>query len=192
MKELLSVLALDVGDRRIGVAGCDGTGLIASGITTIRRKSMAADVGILQELVEQRQAQKFIVGLPLNMSGSEGFQARKVRKFMKAVVAKIPLPVEYVDERLTTVQAKAHLQAAGVSFKGKRELVDRAAAATILQQWLDMRRDRERQVRLRQEMAGLDGEESGELISRQAGDPQETNNPSERRSSYSIPKREDD
>ena len=141
VKEALSVLGLDVGDRRVGVAGCDGTGLIASGITTIRRKSMTADIAQLQELVERRQVQKFIVGLPLNMDGSEGFQARKVRKFVKAVIAKIPLPVEYVDERLTTIQAKAHLHAAGVSVKGKRELVDRAAAATILQQWLDRRRE---------------------------------------------------
>ncbi|WP_017324138.1 Holliday junction resolvase RuvX [Synechococcus sp. PCC 7336] len=140
MRERISVLALDVGDRRIGVAGCDGTGSFATGLTTIHRQNVQADIATLQQWVERRQAQRFVVGLPFNMNGSVGFQARKVKRFMKSVTAQIPLPVEYVDERLSSVQARWNLQAAGISVKGKRELVDRAAATVILQQWIERRR----------------------------------------------------
>lgn len=147
-QERLSVLGLDVGDRRIGVAGCDGTGLLASGITTIHRQSFKQDLEHLQALVTEREAQRFVVGLPYNMDGTLGYQARKVKKFMKSVVKKIPLPVDYVDERLTSVQAKWNLKAAGIKVGASNKgLIDREAAVAILQQWLDMRR----QQRLKQQ-----------------------------------------
>ena len=139
--ERISVLGLDVGDRRIGVAGCDGLGLIATGIATIHRQSFNVDVETLQQLVQQRQAQRFIVGLPFNMDGSLGYQARKVKKFMKSVCQHIHLPVDYVDERLTSVQARWNLQAAGIKLNSSNKgLIDREAAAAILQQWLEQRR----------------------------------------------------
>lgn len=141
VREQISVLALDVGDRRIGVAGCDGMGLIATGLTTIHRQSFKVDIEELRQLVEERQAQRFVVGLPFNMDGSLGYQARKVKKFMKSVVKHIPLPVDYVDERLTTVQARWNLKAAGIKLgQSNKGLIDREAAAAILQQWLEQRR----------------------------------------------------
>ena len=144
----LSVLGLDVGDRRIGVAGCDGLGLLATGITTIHRQSFRLDLEALQQLVDERQAQRFVVGLPFNMDGSLGFQARKVKKFMKSIAKQIPLPVDYVDERLSSVQARWTLADAGIKVgQFNKGLIDREAAAAILQQWLDRRRyqqDREK------------------------------------------------
>ena len=137
----LSVLGLDVGDRRIGVAGCDGMGLLATGITTIHRHSFKQVIQDLQRLVEERSAQGLVVGLPYNMDGTLGYQARKVKKFMKSVAKHIPLPVDYVDERLTSVQARWNLKAAGIKVgQSNKGLIDREAAAAILQQWLDRRR----------------------------------------------------
>ncbi len=136
----ISALGLDVGTKRIGVAGCDGTGLIATGLTTIERTSFDRDVAQLKELVEQRQAQVLVVGLPYSMNGTVGFQARKVQKFASRLAAALQLPVEYVDERLTSLEAEELIKAEKRSPSRDKGLIDRKAAAIILQQWLDARR----------------------------------------------------
>lgn len=135
----ISALGLDVGRKRIGVAGCDGTGLIATGLTTIERRSFMEDVAQLQSLAQERQAQVLVIGLPYNMNGSLGFQAKQVQKFAQRLGKAINLPVVYVDERLTSFQAEQLLQAENRSWRDKG-LIDRKAAALILQQWLDERR----------------------------------------------------
>ncbi|MBD0363626.1 MAG: Holliday junction resolvase RuvX, partial [Coleofasciculus sp. C3-bin4] len=106
MMQKISALGLDVGSKRIGVAGCDGTGLIASGLTTIERTSFDRDVVQLRELVEQRQVQVLVVGLPYSMDGTLGFEARKVQKFAARLAEALQLPVEYMDERLTSFEAE--------------------------------------------------------------------------------------
>ncbi|MGJ3245648.1 MAG: Holliday junction resolvase RuvX [Elainellaceae cyanobacterium] len=140
MAVMISALGLDVGKRRIGVAGCDGTGLIATGITTIERRSFQQDVHYLQDLVRQRGVQVLVVGLPYTMDGTLGFQARQVQKFARRLSAALDLPVEYVDERLTSFQAEQFLHAERRSPSRNKGLIDRKAAAIILQQWLDVRR----------------------------------------------------
>ncbi|MGF1497364.1 MAG: Holliday junction resolvase RuvX [Elainellaceae cyanobacterium] len=137
---MVSVLGLDVGRRRIGVAGCDGTGLIATGITTIERRSFEQDVARLRELVNERRAEALIVGLPYTMKGEIGFQARQVQKFAQRLGDALQLPVEYMDERLTSFQAEQFLLDEGRSPSRNKGLIDRKAAAIILQQWLDQRR----------------------------------------------------
>jgi putative Holliday junction resolvase len=139
-KPLISALALDVGSKRIGLAGCDGTGLIATGITTIERRSFREDVEQIQQIVNQRQVQILIVGLPYTMDGSLGFQARQVQKFTNKLVQALQLPWEYVDERLTSYQAEQLIIAENRSPSRHKGLIDRKAAALILQQWLDTRR----------------------------------------------------
>jgi len=136
----ISALGLDVGSKRIGVAGCDGTGLIASGLTTIERTSFDRDVAQLRELVELRQVQVLVVGVPYSMDGTLGFQARKVQKFAARLAEALQLPVEYVDERLTSFEAEEQLKAEKRSPSRNKALIDRKAAAIILQQWLDDRR----------------------------------------------------
>jgi len=136
----ISALGLDVGSKRIGVAGCDGTGLIASGLTTIERSSFDRDVAQLRELVELRQVQVLVVGVPYSMDGTLGFQARKVQKFAARLAEALQLPVEYVDERLTSFEAEELLKAEKRSPSRNKALIDRKAAAIILQQWLDDRR----------------------------------------------------
>jgi len=138
--EKISVLGLDVGSKRIGVAGCDGTGLIATGLTTIERTSFDRDVQKLRELVEQRQVQLLVVGLPYSLNGTLGFQARQVQNFTKRLAKALQLPVEYMDERLTSVEAEELLKAEKRSPLSNKSLIDRKAAAIILQQWLDARR----------------------------------------------------
>jgi RNAse H-fold protein YqgF len=138
----ISALGLDVGRKRMGVAGCDGTGLIATGITTIKRTSFQQDIAQLQTIVKERQAQLLVVGLPYSMNGSIGFQGREIQRYAQRLSQTLELPVEYVDERLTSVQAEEMLKAANISPSQNKDLIDRKAAALILQQWLDERREK--------------------------------------------------
>jgi putative Holliday junction resolvase len=147
----ISALGLDVGKKRIGVAGCDGTGLIATGLMTIERKSFDYVLAQLQLLVEQRQVQTLVVGLPYSMDGKLGTQARHVQKFADTISGALHLPLEYVDERLTSFQAEQLLHAEKISPSRNKELIDRKAASLILQQWLDERRMKDKAVRMRDE-----------------------------------------
>ncbi|MCC5640299.1 Holliday junction resolvase RuvX [Nostoc sp. CHAB 5844] len=140
MKQYISALGLDIGRKRIGVAGCDRTGLIATGITTIERSSFERDVEQFQNIVNERQVEILVVGLPYSMDGSLGFQARQVQKFAKRLGKALELPIEYVDERLTSFQAEQMIIAENRSPSRNKGLIDRKAAALILQQWLDTRR----------------------------------------------------
>lgn len=144
---IVSALGLDVGKKRIGVAGCDGTGLIATGLMTIEYRSFQQVLSQLQALVLERQVQTLVVGLPYSMDGSIGMQARHVQKFATGLAKALNLPLEYVDERLTSFQAEQLLQAQRLSPREHKGLIDRKAAAIILQQWLDERREQIKQSR---------------------------------------------
>ena len=136
----VSALGLDVGKKRMGVAGCDGTGLIATGLTTIYRTSLTEDIRQLQAIVEEREVEILVVGLPYKLDGSIGFQAKQVQKFADKISRILQLPVEYVDERLTSVEAETQLKAQKRFSTRDKGAIDCRAAAIILQQWLDMRR----------------------------------------------------
>ncbi|MER3433192.1 MAG: Holliday junction resolvase RuvX [Leptolyngbya sp. ERB_1_1] len=138
--ERVAALGLDVGQKRIGVAGCDGTGLIATGLTTITRKSYPQTIEALRQIVHDRAVEILVIGLPYSMDGSIGTQARHIQKFAETISKALSLPIEYVDERLTSYQAEQFLQAEGISLQHNKGLIDRKAAALILQQWLDERR----------------------------------------------------
>ncbi|MEG4586810.1 Holliday junction resolvase RuvX [Microcoleus sp. MOSTC5] len=136
----ISALGLDIGLKRVGIAGCDGTGLIATGITTLVRSSFDRDVAYLRELVRERRVQILVAGLPYSLSGELGAQARQVQKYATRIAAALELPLEYVDERLTSVEAEELMKAQGISLSQNKGSIDRKAAALILQQWLDERR----------------------------------------------------
>lgn len=140
MIQRVAALGLDLGKKRIGVAGCDGTGLIATGLTTIERGSFQQDVDQIRQIVEARQVEILVIGLPYTLSGEIGFQAKQVQKYGNRLAQALGLPVLYVDERLTSVQAEQLLQAEQRSPSRHKALIDRKAAAIILQQWLDERR----------------------------------------------------
>ncbi|MBD2329908.1 Holliday junction resolvase RuvX [Alkalinema sp. FACHB-956] len=138
--ERLSALALDVGKKRIGVAGCDGLGLGATGLMTIERKSFDYVVSVLQPLVQERSVQVLVIGLPYQMDGTIGAQAKQTQKFAKALSKALNLPIEWVDERLTSFAAEQLLQAENIQPSRNKGLIDRKAAALILQDWLEARR----------------------------------------------------
>ncbi|MCY7382936.1 MAG: Holliday junction resolvase RuvX [Microcoleus sp. CAN_BIN18] len=138
----ISALGLDIGLKRVGLAGCDGTGLIATGITTLVRSSFERDVAYLRELVRERRVQILVAGLPYSLSGELGDQARQVQKYARRIAAALELPLEYADERLTSVEAEELMKTAGISVSQNKGSIDRKAAALILQQWLDERRQK--------------------------------------------------
>jgi len=138
----ICALGLDIGLKRVGIAGCDGTGLIATGITTMVRSSFDRDVAYLRELVSQRRVQILVVGLPYSLNGELGAQARQVQKYANRIARALELPLEYVDERLTSVEAEELMKAAGMNLSQNKGSIDRKAAALILQQWLDERRQK--------------------------------------------------
>ena len=136
----VAALGLDVGRKRMGVAGCDGTGLIATGLTTIRRTSWAEDIRQLKEIVAEREIEILVIGLPYRLDGTLGAQAKQVQKFAERISRILQLPFDYVDERLTSVEAEAQLKAQKQFSTRNKGAIDRRAAAIILQQWLDARR----------------------------------------------------
>jgi len=130
-------LGLDVGDKRIGVAVSDPMGWTAQPLTVVHRSGITKDVAALREATEGIEVDRVVAGLPLEMSGNEGMQAARVRRFCQALAEATGLEVVYQDERLTTVQSERLLESAGVRREQRRGVLDKMAAALILQSWLD-------------------------------------------------------
>ncbi|MGD1896731.1 MAG: Holliday junction resolvase RuvX [Phormidesmis sp.] len=138
---MVSALGLDLGAKRIGVAGCDRTGLIATGLMTIHKTNFESVLRPLRQLIEERSVEVLVVGLPYTMDGQIGFQAKKIQKMAGRLSKALSLPVEFVDERLTSFQAEQMLLGERRSLTRNKALIDRKAAAIILQQWLDARHE---------------------------------------------------
>lgn len=136
------VLALDVGDKRIGVAVSDPSRTIASPLETYTRVGYGPDARYIKALCERYETGAVLLGLPLNMDGSQGGQAEKTKAFGE-VLLKAGLSVEYADERLSSVAAERALIEGGVRRDERKQRVDKVAAAVILQQWLDRQSERE-------------------------------------------------
>lgn len=131
------ILGLDVGDRRIGIAVSDPLGITAGGLETIQRVNMEQDVNKVVQIAQKLDVVQIVVGLPLNMDGSTGSQAEKVKSFGRKLTRASGVAVIYEDERLTTISAIRTLSIQGVKTGNKKDLVDRQAAAIILQKFLD-------------------------------------------------------
>ena len=136
----MRVLALDLGTRRIGVAVSDASGTIASPLTVLERTgSVEQDHRRITALVAEEEAVRVVVGLPLSMDGSVGRAAQSALDEAAALAAVVGVPVETFDERLTTVSANRSLLEARMRREARRRLVDKVAAAVMLQSWLDAR-----------------------------------------------------
>ena len=132
-------LALDVGERRIGVAVGE---VLARPLTTLRRRSKAQDFAVLAELVRQHQIDTLVVGLPLNIDGSSGFQAQRTARYaeqLQSALSETGLTMQMVlwDERLSTAHADTLLSEVGYNAGQRHTQIDAAAAAVILQSYLD-------------------------------------------------------
>jgi putative Holliday junction resolvase len=129
------ILALDVGSKRIGVAISDELGLFAHPLSVLARKGTAADVATLRALCVERSVERVVVGIPSEPDGGEGHRAARVRVLLEALRA-AGLRVDECDEQYSTVEAEAVMLEAGLSRARRRKVVDRAAAAVILERYL--------------------------------------------------------
>lgn len=128
--------ALDVGEARIGVAVSDELGITAQGVGVVRRVGGKRDLEAVGALLAPYAPGRLVVGLPLNMNGTEGPQAARVRRFADQMATHLGLPLEFWDERLTTVAAERVLVEADMSRRRRREVIDQVAASLILQGYL--------------------------------------------------------
>ena len=131
------LLGLDVGTKTVGLALSDVSRSIATPYDTIRRTKFTDDAKTIAAIVEQQGVGALVIGLPLNLDGSEGPRAQSIRAFARNLAAHVPIPMIFWDERLSTAAVERHLIEADVSRKRRVELVDRMAAAYILQGALD-------------------------------------------------------
>ncbi|MFN7925328.1 MAG: Holliday junction resolvase RuvX [Bryobacteraceae bacterium] len=131
------ILALDLGRRRIGLALSDPLGITAQGLPTLLRVRIREDLDALARLAEERGVTLFLLGYPLHMSGREGRQVVWVKEFGERLTEHTGIPVEYWDERLTTVAAQRVLKESGASIEKRARAVDRLAAVLLLESYLD-------------------------------------------------------
>ncbi|MDQ1239148.1 MAG: putative pre6S rRNA nuclease [Thermodesulfobacteriota bacterium] len=136
----LRIVGLDIGSKRIGIAVSDELGITAQGLKTLDCSTLEKDLAYILALVRDYQAQEIVVGVPYNMDGSEGTQAKKVRDLMERMAELTEVPVRPWDERLSTVAAERTLLEANMSRARRRKVVDKLAAVIILQNYLDMKR----------------------------------------------------
>lgn len=132
-------LGLDLGRATIGLAVADDVLRTARALRTIRRSRSELDLAAVRREAEEYEVGRAILGLPLNMDGTEGASARLARAFAPRLEEALGVPVELFDERLSTFEAESRLRDQGFSAREQKELVDAEAAAVILQGWLDAR-----------------------------------------------------
>jgi putative holliday junction resolvase len=131
------ILALDVGSKRIGVAVTDPLGITAQGLDTIQRQNKRRDLEALGRVLAKYEVREIVVGLPLRLSGAEGTQSEKMRRFAADLHAHFGLTVHLWDERWTSTEANRLLRETDLSIKKRGQAVDRMAAVLILQSWME-------------------------------------------------------
>jgi putative holliday junction resolvase len=133
------VLALDLGKRRIGLALSDELGITAQGLETLERTNIREDLARLSHLATEKNVALILMGNPLHMSGREGRQVEYTRDFAARLGTATGLPIEFWDERLTTVEAQRVLRQSGIGIQKRAQAVDRLAAVILLESYLDSR-----------------------------------------------------
>ena len=139
------IMALDVGDKTIGVAVSDPLGITAQGITTIERIGIKKDTQKVLDYMKEYDCGALVIGLPLNLKGEDSIQTEKVREFREKLENKMrsngmgKIPIHWQDERFTTVIAEDVLIAADLSREKRKKVIDKQAAVVILQSYLDSR-----------------------------------------------------
>ena len=131
------MLGLDYGEKRIGVAVCDELGMTTRGIATVHRKYWKRDIARIATLAQEYGAEKIVIGYPVKLDGTKGIQCEKIDGFIEVLTGEITIPVVKWNEALSTKEAEGLLREAEVNRRKKREVVDKIAAAIILQDYLD-------------------------------------------------------
>lgn len=135
--DIIRILALDIGTKRIGVAVSDPMGWTAQPVLVLERKDPAHDLEALKSLCDKYDVTSLLLGLPVNMNGTHGPKVEEIQNTGIWLEEHLKLPVEYQDERLTTVSAQKTLLEAGVSRQKRKKSIDKLAAVYILQSYLD-------------------------------------------------------
>ncbi len=133
---LVRILALDVGQKRIGVAVSDPLGITAQGVGVITRKNIEADINEVRKYVDEYKAGSIVIGMPINMDGTKGDSANKVAEFVEIVSSGLNIPVATYDERLSTKESEKFLISSDVSRKKRKGVIDKIAAQLILESYL--------------------------------------------------------
>jgi len=136
----MATAALDLGRRRIGVAVTDAASIGAHPLGVVERRSIKRDLEVLAAMLRDREVTTIVVGLPLNMDGSEGPAARSARTFADKVAEVMRVKVEMFDERLTSFEAEERLKGMPVRKGARKPAIDTIAAAVILEGWMESRR----------------------------------------------------
>ena len=143
----MRILALDIGEKRVGVAVSDPDERVASPVCVLAADEVLANGRSFRVVLEDWEPELLLCGLPMTLSGEEGPQAERVRKFAATVANNIGIPLEFADERLSSAEAKRSLREKGLSEKAMRGKVDMIAASIFLQSWLDARNGAREQVK---------------------------------------------
>ena len=138
----MRIVGIDYGERRIGLAISDPLGMMAHQLEIITVESDDDAIAQLSKIVEEREADRLVVGLPINMNGTEGPQAESARAFAARLEKELGLPVDMQDERLTTARAERAMLDADMTRKRRGKRRDRMAAQFLLQTYLDINRDK--------------------------------------------------
>ena len=132
----MRILSLDVGRKRIGMAISDALGITAQPLETLIRKNKKNDFEGIKKIAANMNVSKIVVGLPLNMNGTEGPMSKETYDFVNKLKGEVDLPIEFWDERLTTMEAERVLLQADLSRKKRKKLDDKLAAQLILQSYM--------------------------------------------------------
>jgi putative Holliday junction resolvase len=133
----MRILALDIGEKNIGLAISDELGWTAQGLPNLQRKTLDEDILALARIVEENKVGEIVAGMPINMDGSFSRQAKEVTHFLEDLKKKITLPLKVWDERLSSLQAEKIMLEADLSRKKRKKKIDMLAAQLILQSYLD-------------------------------------------------------
>lgn len=135
----MRILGLDYGSKTVGVAMTDALGMTVQPYKTIQRdreSKLRQTLSEIAEIVEQYRIEKIVMGLPLNMDDTEGDRAAKTRDFAEKLKLRVAVPIEFTDERLTTVEAEEILDQSGIPRSEQKKVIDQVAAQLILEQYL--------------------------------------------------------
>ena len=135
----MRIMALDIGEKRVGVAICDPDERVASPVCVLSAQEVRACARPFRMQIEDWEPGLFLCGLPYTLAGEEGPQAARIREFAAEVSRETGIPIEFADERLSSAEAKRSLREKGLSEKAMRGKVDMIAASLFLQAWLDAR-----------------------------------------------------
>ena len=135
----MRVMALDIGEKRVGVAISDPDERVASPVCVLPADEVRSNARSFRMLIEDWEPELLLCGLPISLSGEEGPQAQRIRTFVQDVSKQVAIPYEFADERLSSAEAKRSLREKGLNEKAMRGKVDMIAASLFLQAWLDAR-----------------------------------------------------